>query len=309
MQAATCKALAALFLSAWAIGAQPPAGQKQTQPEFVRQAGQASREGRLDDALAIYRKELAGTPDSAAANRGAGVVLDLMGKGAEARKYFEKAIAAAATPQAKAGAERDMAMSYAFEGDCRNTVKYERMVVDYYATTKDFFQQGEVADEAARVCIDAGDFDAAEKWYKQGHDLGLKEPGITPERKDLWEFRWEHAQGRIAARRGSQAEAQKHVAAAKAILDRDPKMNPPQEVFYHYLAGYVALYGGDGKKALEELQQANQNDAFIQCLMGQAYEKAGDKEKAMEYYRKAAATTSHNPPGAYSRPFARKKLG
>jgi hypothetical protein len=47
---------------------------------------------------------------------------------------------------------------------------------------------------------------------------GLKEPDIKPARQDLWNFRWEHAQARIAARRGDQAEAQKHVAAAKAIL-------------------------------------------------------------------------------------------
>jgi hypothetical protein len=38
---------------------------------------------------------------------------------------------------------------------------------------KNFFQQGEIADEAARVCIDSGDLDAAQKWYKIGHDTGL----------------------------------------------------------------------------------------------------------------------------------------
>jgi tetratricopeptide (TPR) repeat protein len=72
--------------------------------------------------------------------------------------------------------------------------------------------------------------------------------------------------------------------------------------------GYVAFYGGDYNKALDEFQKA-QNDAFIQCLTGQTYEKLGEKEKAMEYYRKAAAATGHNPPAAYARPFARKKIG
>jgi hypothetical protein len=42
--------------------------------------------------------------------------------------------------------------------------------------------------------------------------------------------------------------------------------------------------------------------------MGQAYEKLGEKDKAMEYYRKASTATSHNPPAAYAIPFARKKL-
>ena len=89
-----------------------------------------------------------------------------------------------------------MAMSYAFDGDCRNTVKYEQMVIDYWVTRESeepgnaFYQEGEMADEAARVCIDSGDLDAAAKWYKTGHDLGIKEPDISADRKDLWEFRW-----------------------------------------------------------------------------------------------------------------------
>src|ERR1019366_8704393 len=96
----------------------------------------------------------------------------------------------------------------------------------------------------------------------------IKEPDIKPARQDLWNFRWEHAQARIAARRGDQAEAQKHVAAAKAILDKGTI--PEQAPFFPYLKGYVAFYAGDYKAALEELKQANQNDPFIQCMVGRA---------------------------------------
>jgi hypothetical protein len=46
-----------------------------------------------------------------------GVQLDLEGKGTEARVFFQKAIDTAATPSAKANAERAMAMSWAFEGN------------------------------------------------------------------------------------------------------------------------------------------------------------------------------------------------
>ena len=246
------------------------------------------------------------TPDSVPANNAAGIALDLMGQGAEARKYFAKAIEVAQTPQSKAGAQRAMAISYAFEGNCKNAGEYEQLVFNYNVSVKDSYQQGEIADEAGRVCIDAGDLDAAAKWYQTGHDAGLREPDIKPERKDLWEFRWEHAQARIAARRGNAAEAEKHVAAAKAALDRGT--NPQQVQFFPYLLGYVAFYRGDLKTALEELLKANQNDPFIQCLIAQSYEKLGDKEKATEFYRKASTTTAHNPPAAFARSFAKKKL-
>jgi tetratricopeptide (TPR) repeat protein len=249
------------------------------------------------------------------------VLLDLKGEGAEAQKYFARSIQLAPTPQAKSVQQRAMAMSYAFQSDCQNTVKYEKMVIAYWQTqeTNDpanaFYQEGELADEAARVCIDSGDLDTAATWYKTGRDYGLQQPEASATRKNLWQFRWEHAQARIAARRGNNAEAQRHVAAAKAILDKDDRLahgtgtGENQAPFLPYLTGYVALYTGDYKTAVEDLQKANQNDSFYLCLLGQAYEKLGEKEKAMECYRKAATTTSHNPPAAYSRQFTRKKLG
>ena len=112
-----------------------------------------------------------------------------------------------------------------------------------FRENRTFYQQGEMANEAARVGIESGDLDLAYQLYKKGRDLGLQEPDIKPDRKDLWEFRWEHAQARIAARRGDKAEAQKHVAAAKAILDRGV-IDKSQAQFFPYLTGYVALYTG-----------------------------------------------------------------
>src|ERR1039457_2502567 len=120
------------------ILAQAPV-QQQQQPEYVKQGQQLMRDGKPEEALALYRQTLQTSPNSVPANIAAGSVLDLLGKGEEARKYFTKAIDVADTPEEKASAKRAMAMSYAFVGDCKKTIEYEQQVVDFYGGANNFF--------------------------------------------------------------------------------------------------------------------------------------------------------------------------
>src|SRR4029077_8341938 len=157
---AVLSALLVILLSCDPLSAQAPASQAQ-QPEFVKQGRQLMHEGKLQDALTLFRQTLQAMPLSTQANLEAGIVLDLMGQGEEARKYFSKAIDVSDTSERKAAAQRAMAMSYAFEGNCKKTIEYEEKVMQYEVEVKNVFQQGEIANEAARVCIDSGDLDAA----------------------------------------------------------------------------------------------------------------------------------------------------
>jgi tetratricopeptide (TPR) repeat protein len=321
----TCSLAAVCLLVSGVLLAQPPApaaagqagarggGQAAAQgpgADLLKQGQQQLREGNLQDALASFRaagqKATAGSTVATTAAVQAGGVLDLMGQYAEARTEFTRAIDGATAPADKARAARAMAVSYGFQRNCDGAAKYEAPLYQSYLDAKDFFNAGEVANELARLCLESGATDQAATWYQRGYQAGLQEPGLKPERKDLWEFRWEHAQARLAARRGQPAEAQKHVAAATAIFDKGT--NPEQAPFVPYLIGYVAFYGGDYKTALSELQKGNQSDPFILALIGQAYEKSGEKDKAMEYYRKVMASTAHNPSNAYARPLAKEKL-
>ena len=292
-------------------------GRGGNQSPNLQQASQAMRAGKTAEALAAVREEVKANPTSTSAAN----MLDTLGATTEARAVFQKAIDAASDPSAKAAAQRAMAMSYAFDSDCANTVKYEQMVIAYHVTREAsapqdaFYQQGEMANEAARVCIDSGQFDVAEKWYRTGTELGLKEPGNQTHPKSLWDYRLAHALGRLAARRGNAAEAKKQIAAARAALDGDPKMAEQQERFFPYLVGYVALYTNDMKTAEAELTKAvttsgNESDPFMHTLLGMTYEKLGQADKAKAEYQKAYdLATGHNPPAAFARPFTKKKLG
>jgi len=263
----------------------------------------------VSDRVQRAEQALAAAPDSFQAHHAYGVALDVAGRYADARKQFEQAIRLAPTPQNKATALRAMAMSYAFERDCQGAIPYASQASDVYLSVDDFYNAGEAANEVARVCIDAGRFDAASTWYEKGRELGLREPNISPARRDLWEFRTEHARGRIAARRGDKAGAERHVAAAKAILDRGV-IDADQAQYFPYLVGYVALYTGDYQAALAELQKTSARDPFFLCLIAETFEKLGKPDEAKDYYRKALAIANgHNPPNAYARPLAKQKLG
>src|SRR5437588_1893773 len=133
----------AVFLAAALLAQQGPEG------DLLRQGQQKLRDGKPDEALALYKQAVEKYPNLVAANNQTGVLLDLMGQTSEARKYFQKAIDAAATPQAKGQALRQMAMSFAFDNDCKQAEKYESQLYLMNLDAKDYFNAGETANELA----------------------------------------------------------------------------------------------------------------------------------------------------------------
>jgi len=283
--------------------------------ELVKQGERLAGEGKPDEAMALYERALQINPDLYQAQLFMGVALDLQGRYDEARKHLSKAIELV-PPQQAAQPLRVMAVSYAFQCNTDKAAEYERRAFDLQFNWKKYSDAAGTADELARIYLECGDYDNAFQWYQTGHLTALKNPDITPAEKDLWEFRWEAALARIAARKAQSdkppgekalaAQAQQHLAAAKAILDKND--NPDQARFYPYLQGYVALYTGDCKGAIADLRNADQKDAFVLSLLAQAYEKSGDKAQAIEYYKKILTVNSHNPTNAFARPLAEKKL-
>jgi tetratricopeptide (TPR) repeat protein len=245
--------------------------------------------------------------------------LDAEGKHAEARAIFQRLIDNAPDPAAKAAATRRLAMSYGYDGNCAKVIELEEQVIAYWVTRREaepqdaHYQEGEMANEAARVCHDNGFLDEAERMYRRGSELGNREPEPRTHPRSLWDYRLAHALARINARRGNAAEAHRWVAEARKALDSDPRMAEDQERFYPYLVGYVALYTGDLATAERELTRASElmrNDPFQVVLLGQTYEKMGNEAKAREMYERAFEMSSgSNPPNVYSRKYTREKLG
>ena len=245
--------------------------------------------------------------------------LDTEGKHQESRAIFQALIDNAPDPAARAQVQRRMALSYAYDGNCARSIEYEEKVIAYWVTRREaepqnaHYQEGEMANEAARVCIDAGAIDEAERMYRRGSELGNREPEPRTHPKSLWDYRLAHARARIAARRGNAAEARRQIAEARRILDSDRTMAEDQEQYFPYLVGYVALYTNDLATAEAEFTKsmaALPDDPFQVVLMGMTFEKKGDQAKARELFEKAFdMATGSNPPNVHSRAFTRKKLG
>jgi tetratricopeptide (TPR) repeat protein len=272
---------------------------------LVKQGEKLNSEGKQDEALKLYQQALKASPNLYEAHLESGIALDLKGDYTAAREHLQKAIDVA-SPEQKNRALRVMAFSYAFENNSAQAEKYEKQAFDSLMAKSDFDGAAGVANELARIKLESGDIDGAAALYKTGYETALRKPGMKDDEKNLWAFRWANAQARIAARRGQRDEAQKQIAAAKASLDQ--AHNPDQAIFFPYLTGYVAFYGGDYKTAIADLSKANHDDPFILVLIAQSYEKSGDAAHAKEYYEKVMANNGHGPTNAFARPLARKKL-
>jgi tetratricopeptide (TPR) repeat protein len=273
--------------------------------DLLKQGEALVRDGKPDDAVALYQRAADLDPDLYQAQLFLGVALDLQGSYDDARKHLARAIELAPAEQAVQPL-RVMAVSYAFQCNTDKAAEYERRAFDLQYKWNKFSDAAGTADELARIYLECGDYDNAFQWYQTGHLTALKTPDLKPAEKDLWEFRWEAALARLAARKGQGDKARQHLAAAKAILDKND--NPDQARFYPYLAGYVALWTGDYKGAIADLQNADQKDVFVLSLLAQAYEKSGEKAEAIDYYKKVLTVNAHNPTNAFARPLAKKKL-
>jgi Flp pilus assembly protein TadD len=168
----------------------------------VKQGQKLNSEGKQGEALKLYNQALQMSPNSYEAHLESGVALDLKGDYAAAREHLKKAIEVAPADQ-KNRALRVMAISYAFESNSAEAEKYEKPVFDALMAKSDFEAAAGVANELARIKLESGDIDGAANWYKIGYDTAMRKTEMKEADKNLWAFRWAHAQARIAARRDS----------------------------------------------------------------------------------------------------------
>jgi tetratricopeptide (TPR) repeat protein len=298
--------LVGVVLSVSLAAQQPPASPAGTGPNpIVQEAQKRQNDNQLNEALALFEKAIASDPKAVDAHLGAGRTLDLLGRHADARRHFTHAIELA-TGDARVQPLSAMAVSYAFEGNAADSAKFYQQVFNQRLAAGNAGAAAGTANALARVYLETGDLANAEKWYRTGYETSKQIKGISDAERNLWLMRWHNAQGRIAARRGNAAEAQRQAAALNELLAKG--QNEDERPQYHYLLGYIALEAGEHDRALAELQKANPDDPFVLGLLGRVYEKKGDAANARASYEKVLAMPAHSLNAAFARRWARAYL-
>lgn len=262
--------------------------------------------GQLDEAVAVYEKAAALAPDSFEAQLALGRALDLKGSFEPARTHLGKAVELA-TPEERARALMAMGVSFAFERKASDAARHYQRLLDIQMEAKAYSDAAATANALGRLYLESGDTANARKWYETGYETARRQADLPGPQLDLWQLRWEHAQARIAARRGDAAEAARHAQAVRAIVEKGGE-NEQQRPVYNALEGYINFYGGDSRAAIAWLLKADETDVFALGMLGQAYERVNEPRNARDCYRKVMAILQHDLQVAFTRPLAGERL-
>ena len=244
-----------------------------------------TRMGRHDDAIEHYLKAVKLNPKFSLSQRNIGTNLVFMGNYEDGREAFRKAMAMEMTETAKVTDMNEIARSHLYEGN------FEQAIAAYDESLK-------MAQKAGLVARIAGIH--AQKCYvhlESGHlvkaEASLAECKKTVMASDLRQS--------LKDNFAKDAMAQEALIAAKkrdfetALTKADEQLakiqedNDPTEIQDHHgLLGLIHFEKGDHAKAIEHLNQGDQEDPYILYHLAVAESKAGDPAKADELFSKVA---------------------
>jgi len=138
-----------------------------------------------------------------------GITLDLQGNYDEARTHIKRAIDAATTPDAASRATRALAVSYAFESNCKEAAAVEAPLYDKALTAKAFNEAGELANEQAASALNRG----MPGRRRRGTEKASRPAGRTP-------------RTRTAGRNSGRFDGSTHRGASPRAADSPPR--PPR---------------------------------------------------------------------------------
>jgi tetratricopeptide (TPR) repeat protein len=243
------------------------------------------KRGRFQESIAQYEKALSIDPNFVASYIGIGNNHIFMGHPDQARAAFAKIAAVARNTGEKRTARLWTAASYVHEGA---TDKALEELQAGYALAKAEHDGASMSGDLTLmgdILREAGRFDAALAKYAAAIDV-IDKAQVPEELKETARINQLFEQGRVAVAKNDLATAK--ARATEYAGKVGPRKVPFEVRQQHELAGLIALAENRPSVAVEEFTRANQQDPRILYLTGQAWQAAGNSEKATAFVRKAA---------------------
>ena len=247
--------------------------------------------GKYDESIESYKKALSLNPNFVASHIGIATNLNFKGNHGNTRKQLQKLYNIARNDGGRRAAHFAMAVSYVDEGNMDNAL--EELNKQYALAEKINDASAMSGDLVAigNILLESGKIDEALIKYKKAVKL-VEESNLSKEIKDNTKRGYLFNSARVALMKKdfttAKDESKKYRNQVEAIN------NPFQIRLSHELAGMIALEEKDYDKALEELQQANQQNPYNHYRIAIAYRGKGDEEKAKESCLKASKFNALN---------------
>ncbi|MFQ6115726.1 MAG: tetratricopeptide repeat protein [bacterium] len=241
--------------------------------------------GQYDASIEKYQKALSINPNFVASHIGIATNLNFKGQQQGARKQLEKLYQIARNDGERRAAHFAMAVSYVDEGnvdkalgECKKLYALAEKINDSAAMAGDLIAMG-------NILLEAGKPEKALTKFEKSVKL-IQESNLSDEIKENSKRGFLFNAARVALKKNDFATAK---AKSEEYRKQVEAINNPLQIRQsHELAGMIALEEKDYDKALEELQQANQQNPYNLYRMAMAYEGKGDLDQAKEMYSKAA---------------------
>jgi tetratricopeptide (TPR) repeat protein len=243
------------------------------------------RMGRFEESTTQYRKALAIDPSFNPSRFGISAALTYMGKPDDAQGELQTMAKRAANDGQLRTAYFGMAVLASDRGKFDDALK--AMDKEYGVAEKknDVTSMSQDLQAKGNILAAAQRYDAAQQAFEQSFRM-VRDSNLPPELKQNAQRQHHFNMSAVAIGKGDLAGAKMHAAEFREAAEASN--NPLQVKQWHELMGRIALAEKDYDKAIDELQQANEQNPQNLFRLGEAYEAKGDHAKAHDFFNQAA---------------------
>jgi tetratricopeptide (TPR) repeat protein len=247
--------------------------------------------GKYDKSIETYRKALEQDSNFVASHFGIATNLNLLGKHQDARKQLRELYDMARNDGERRAAYFAMSVSYVDEGNTEAALEEQNKAFALAEKINDAASMGGDLVVMGNILLEAGKLNEAQAKFDKALET-IENSDLTELVKDNSRRLYLFNTARIALKKGDLKEAktmaEQYHSEVKAIN------NPFQIKLSRELNGQIALEEKNYDKAIEELQQASQQNPYNFYRMGLAYLGKGDKGTAKKLLKDAAEWNAVN---------------